>query len=486
MILLAAVFFLGSCKMISEKTGSGETPVNATESEIRAILCQIENGKYAEARSGLEAVLNKEPQNVFATRLWPGVLTHQIKKEDKSPENMAQIRKAIEAFEQARKNPQLSDREKTSIEYFIVDLYGMIGGEEKNSALLKMAEDPNRTPESRSLFYTRLAADKNTCANDISDDEAVKKIAKKDGKEVYVFTKPARAEDFEKLTQCTTKGLELIDKALELDPTSESTWSYKASLLIQKMRIAEMEGRDKEPLKKEYTAARDKFTAIMREKQNQSEEAEPADPATDINEMLEELTSHKIEMPLDKMVGEIYIPADYPIKPIPGNTELPDETEKAEKPKREWKTFSPNGEFSAELPDNAATAVVTNTSVIYEADSGDTRFLIHAQPRPAVQNPDLDDRVLNTLAWTMVKSTGNLSVKDGWGGNYEINLVRKDPVGERPARFYAYTISSCKDKKDGVMLVIIGPKYNYAIDIRGAGEKDEASQRFLKSLKING
>lgn len=496
MIILAMAFFLGACGNIPEKSVSNENPINTVESEIRAVLCQIENGNYADARSRLEAVLQKEPQNIFAARLLPGVLSHQIKKDDKSPENIAQIKKTIEAFEQALKNPQFSDREKMSAGYFIPDLYGMLGEEEKNAALLKMAEDPGLTPQNRSSFYTRLATDKYVCANDISDDETVKKIAKKDGEDVYVFTKPGRAEDFEMLTQCTAEGLELIDKALELDQTSDTAWSYKASLLNQKMRIAEMEGRndEKERLKKEADVAREKFTAAMQNKENQNSADEPADPAAglkdpptpDINEMLEELTSYKIERPLEKMVSEIYIPIDYLISPIPEDTELPAEIEKREKPKREWKTFSPNGELSAELPDNAAPAVRSDKSVLYEADNGDTGFLIHAQPRPDFQNTELDDKVLNTLAWTMVKSTGNLFVKDEWGGLYEINLVGKDPVSGRPARLYAYTVSSCKDKKDGLMLVIIGPKYNYAIDIRGAGEKDEASRRFFDSLKING
>ena len=39
-----------------------------------------------------------------------------------------------------------------------------------------------------------------------------------------------------------SKGTELIDKAEELDPNSDSAWSYKANLLVQQMRLAEMEG----------------------------------------------------------------------------------------------------------------------------------------------------------------------------------------------------------------------------------------------------
>ena len=76
---------------------------NVTEQEIRQIICQIDNGNYQGAEADLEKVLQKKPQNVYALRLLPGVLANQIKKGDKSPENIARIRKAIQAYEQSLK-----------------------------------------------------------------------------------------------------------------------------------------------------------------------------------------------------------------------------------------------------------------------------------------------------------------------------------------------------------------------------------------------
>lgn len=135
----------------------------------------------------------------------------------------------------------------------------------------KRSQDTSIPPEQRAEAFTSLAAKKNTCANDISDTEATKKTITKDGKQAFQFVKPAKPEDFETLKKCTAEGTALIDQAIALEPDTvknakgfdikgatdkqladtmdvlkvfESARSYKASLLFQTMRIAEMEGRD--------------------------------------------------------------------------------------------------------------------------------------------------------------------------------------------------------------------------------------------------
>ncbi|MGH9820055.1 MAG: hypothetical protein ACRD43_07775, partial [Pyrinomonadaceae bacterium] len=122
----------------------------------------------------------------------------------------------------------------------------------------------------RARSYSAMAAKFNTCANDITDTDQTKKTVKKDGKDAFEFVKPANAQDFAKLKDCVDQGTKLVDDALALEPdlvknsTSidikgssdaqlaidseilkvfESVRSYKASLLIQGMRTAEMDGR---------------------------------------------------------------------------------------------------------------------------------------------------------------------------------------------------------------------------------------------------
>lgn len=146
-------------------------------------------------------------------------------------------------------------------------------------------------PEFRAEALTSLAAKQNTCANEVSDTTETKKTVKKDGKDVFQFVKPANAADFDKLKECVAQGTKLIDQAVQLEPDAvktagslnaasltdeqlksnldaikpfESARSYKASLVIQASRVAEMEGRDadRDKLKADADKARADFVAL--------------------------------------------------------------------------------------------------------------------------------------------------------------------------------------------------------------------------------
>ena len=137
------------------------------------------------------------------------------------------------------------------------------------------ADNEKVPPIQRAEALTKLAAKKYSCANDISDAEAVKKTVTKDGKPTFVFTKPQSPEDFETLKKCTAEGTEIINKAEKLDTNNDAVWSYKANMLIQQMRIAEMEGNtaEEERLKAEAETAKDRFTELAKVKKDKEDAA---------------------------------------------------------------------------------------------------------------------------------------------------------------------------------------------------------------------
>lgn len=172
------------------------------------------------------------------------------------------------------------------------------------------AANTNVKPEYRAESYTSLAARQYSCANEISDIEPVKKTVKKDGKDVYQYTKPEKPEDFEKLKTCANTGLELIQKGIDLQPAEvdqmkgldlksmtvpqitakqemlkifASAWSYKANLLYQKMRIAEMDGNvaEKDNFKKQGDDARVVFTGLNEVEKNMQAEIDERKKASD-------------------------------------------------------------------------------------------------------------------------------------------------------------------------------------------------------------
>ncbi|MEO7538732.1 MAG: hypothetical protein ABIV21_01790 [Pyrinomonadaceae bacterium] len=155
----------------------------------------------------------------------------------------------------------------------------------------KRANNTNIPNEQRAEALTSLAAKKNSCANDITDTEQTKKTVTKDGKQTFQFVKPTSPEDLASLQRCVQEGTALTQqtaaletdqvrnaKSLDLKSMSdkdlhasqdylkvyESARSYRASLLVQSMRLAEMEGRtaDHDRFKLESEEARRSFLEL--------------------------------------------------------------------------------------------------------------------------------------------------------------------------------------------------------------------------------
>ena len=153
------------------------------------------------------------------------------------------------------------------------------------------SENTNIPNEQRAEAYTSLASKENTCANEISEDPAVKKTVQEGGKAVFKFSKPTDSAKLEQLKGCIQRGMDLISKALELETEEvknskglnvkplndkdlvaknnvlkpfESARSYHTSLLIQSARLAEMEGRaaDKDRFSQEKDVAKEKFKEL--------------------------------------------------------------------------------------------------------------------------------------------------------------------------------------------------------------------------------
>jgi len=159
-------------------------------------------------------------------------------------------------------------------------------GDEWLKWVMERASNEQVPAEQRAEALTKLAAKKYSCANEISDQDPVKKTVKKDGKDVFQFTKPEDPATFEKFRQCVQEGLELANRAENLNTNSDAVWSYKANMLAQQMRLAEMDGNtqqrdaikgDADKAKARFTelsiARKEKDAAIEREKKAQEEAA---------------------------------------------------------------------------------------------------------------------------------------------------------------------------------------------------------------------
>lgn len=174
----------------------------------------------------------------------------------------------------------------------VAGLYENLGkNDEWQRWVTERSNNESIKPQYRADALVALAAKQNTCANEISDTDATKKPAKRDGKDVFQFVKPEDPAEFDKMKACVEQGVKLVDQALaletdevknaknvNLDPLTdaqlvdlgdavksfESARSYKAAMLIQQSRLAEMEGNadQAETLRNEADKARESFVEL--------------------------------------------------------------------------------------------------------------------------------------------------------------------------------------------------------------------------------
>jgi len=51
-------------------------------------------------------------------------------------------------------------------------------------------------------------------------------------------------------------------------------------------------------------------------------------------------------------------------------------------------------------------------------------------------------------------------------------------------KIYAYSLISCGERKDGMLIVQASQTHYYTIDINGASESDPRAQRLLTSIQV--
>lgn len=233
------------------------------------------NRKFSEAERLFRDAVSRDPEGTTTegktAQLFLARTLHSIYIGDRT----GQKAKAEEAIKEYQKVLKEDVKDQSSFKA-VANLYENLQmSDEWLKWVTDRANNEAAPKEGRAEAYTQLAAKKNSCASDISDVDAVKKeVAGKDGARVYQFIKPANPADFDTLKKCTEEGMELTGKAVELDPNSDSAWSYRTSMLVQKMRISEMEGNtaDKDKYKAEADQAKEKFTVLAEAKRKKEEE----------------------------------------------------------------------------------------------------------------------------------------------------------------------------------------------------------------------
>jgi tetratricopeptide (TPR) repeat protein len=200
--------------------------------------------------------------------------------------------KAEEAISEYRKALQNDVNDQSSYKAIASLLENLQKNDQWLTWVTERTKNEQIKPEYRAEALVSLAAKKNSCAGDIDDTDKTKKTVTKDGKQVFQYVKPENPDDLNTLRQCVSDGMAQIDQAMALEGPAgvesakkvdiktasdedlkkradilrvfESARSYKASMDVHAMRLADMEGRtaDRDRLKGEADTAKAAFLEL--------------------------------------------------------------------------------------------------------------------------------------------------------------------------------------------------------------------------------
>ena len=170
------------------------------------------------------------------------------------------------------RNPQSDEAYKA-----IASLYGATKDTEKlRSWISARASDTGWPPEKRAEAFIVLASQDWDCSFKITELPSNQTKTLVNNKMTIAYKKPANQKDFDTAQACMKRGLEEVDNAIKLDPNSEPAWSYKTNLLIEAVRLAEMDGKtdQKAQLEKQREEAQKRTTELNQINQKKKEEEE--------------------------------------------------------------------------------------------------------------------------------------------------------------------------------------------------------------------
>ncbi|CDM64999.1 tetratricopeptide repeat protein [Pyrinomonas methylaliphatogenes] len=234
--------------------------------------------KYAEAQQHFERALELDPEQKNAQFFIARAIHAQYKPGVDTPENIAKAEAAIEAYKKVLEHDPNNDEAYNAVAY----LYGAIKQDDKQRDwIMQRANLQTIPPEKRAEAYTVLASKEWQCSYTITEQQENKQTVMKDGKAIIQYKKPKNQADFDQALRCATHGLELINKAIELNPNSESAWSYKTNLLLEMVKLAEMEGNAEKRAQydKQYKEAQEMTLKLSEEARRRREAEAKKSPA---------------------------------------------------------------------------------------------------------------------------------------------------------------------------------------------------------------
>lgn len=264
-------------------TTSGCGAVNSlrAKSALNDGARSYKSGDFDEAEQHFRRALELNPEQQNAPFFIARSIHAQYRPGVEDPKNVDKARSAIAAYQ------KVLDRDPNNDEAYnaMVYLYRSLKDEQKEREFLEArASKQDSPPEKRAQALTVLASKEWNCSYGITEQKEVKTTATENGKSVIKYKKPANEQDFERAKKCITEGLKLAEQAISFDPNSEQAWSYKTNLLLEMVKLDEMENNaDARAEHQKQAEAAQQRTAqlneINKQKREEEEKAKAAEKA---------------------------------------------------------------------------------------------------------------------------------------------------------------------------------------------------------------
>jgi tetratricopeptide (TPR) repeat protein len=249
------------------------------KNELNEAARAYHEGHFEEAEQHSRRAAELDPDSKSAPLFIARTIHAQYRPGVQAPENLAKAQEAIQAYQKILEKDPKSDEAYKAIAY----LYGATKDDEKlRSWISSRALDAEAAPDKRSEAYVVLASKDWDCSFKITELPSNQTKTMSAGNKVTItYKKPQNQKDFDTAQACMKRGLEEIENAIKLDPNSEPAWSYKTNLLIEAVRLAEMDGKadQKIQLEKQREEAQKRTTELSQINQKKKEEEEAAKAA---------------------------------------------------------------------------------------------------------------------------------------------------------------------------------------------------------------
>ena len=263
--------------LVVSTSGCGLVNRIRAKNELNEAARAYRDGQFEEAEQYSRRALELDPDSKTAPLFIARTIHAQYKPGVQAPENLAKAAEAIKAYQMVLERNPKSDEAYKAIAY----LYGATKDTEKLRAWISArANDTSLPPEKRAEGFIVLASQDWDCSFKITELPSNQTKTLVNNKMTIAYKKPQSQKDFDTAQACMKRGLEEVENAIKLDPNSEPAWSYKTNLLIEAVRLAEMDDKTdlKAQLEKQREEAQKRTTELnqINQKKKAEEEAKKA------------------------------------------------------------------------------------------------------------------------------------------------------------------------------------------------------------------